>query len=184
MDRLKDYDIPFKGLKEGQHEFSYEVNGSFFELFEEPLVERGDVKVKVLLNKSSALMTLDFNINGQVETVCDNCLEAMVLDVKHKARMFLKFGEEYDEPTDEIIVLPHEAYEVNVAQLIYEFICVVLPIRHVHEEDENGNLTCDPEMLSRLDEYLVEQASQEEQDDYIDPRWEALKSLMNNNKLN
>lgn len=182
VDRLKDYDIPFRGLKEGLHQFEYKVGASFFEMFEQPLVEKGDVDVKVELNKSSALMTLYFDINGQVESVCDNCLEPMFLEVKHQTRVFLKFGEEYDEPTDEIIVLLHEAHEVNVAQLIYEFICVILPIRHVHEEDENGNLTCDKGMLSRLNEYLVEDTSPEEQDDYIDPRWEALKNLVNKNK--
>ena len=140
MDRLRDYDIPFKGLKEGRHEFNFEIGASFFKLFDQPLVEDGNVKATVELNKSSALMTLNFDISGQVESVCDNCLEAMTLDVEHKAQIYLKFGEEYDEPTDEIIVMPHEAYVVNVAQLIYEFICVGLPIRHVHKEDENGNL--------------------------------------------
>ncbi|MCU4165402.1 YceD family protein [Carboxylicivirga caseinilyticus] len=182
MDRRRDYDIPFKGLKEGLHEFNFEISESFFKLFEQPLVENGNVKAKVELKKSSALMSLTFDISGEVESVCDHCLDALNLDVNYHTLVYLKFGEEYDEPTDEIIVLPHEAHEINVAQLLYEFICVGLPIRHVHPEDEDGNLTCDPEMLNRLDEYLVEEASDEEQDDYIDPRWEALKNLVNKNK--
>lgn len=182
MDRLRDYNIPFRGLKEGIHTFNYEIEGAFFKLFEQPLVEDGSIKAKVELNKSAALLTLSFEIEGVVDSLCDNCLEAMTLDVANTAQVYIKFGEEYDEPTDEIIVLPHEEHEVNVAQLIYEYICVSLPIRHVHPDDENGNATCNPEMLNQLDNYLVEEASEEEQDEYIDPRWEALKNLVDKNK--
>nr|WP_321453825.1 DUF177 domain-containing protein [uncultured Carboxylicivirga sp.] len=180
MDKLRDYDIPFRGLKEGLHEFNYEIGESFFKLFEQPLVENGNVKATVELKKSSALMTLSFDVKGEVESICDHCLGTLNLEVNYQSQVYLKFGEEYDEPTDEIIVLPHEAYEVNVAQLLYEFICVGLPIRHVHPEDEEGNLTCDPEMITQLNEYLVEETSEEEQDDYIDPRWEALRNLNKN----
>lgn len=182
MDKLRYYDIPFKGLKEGKHDFDYAIEDSFFELFEQPLVEKGNVEAKVKLNKGSALMSLDFHIKGEVETVCDTCLEPLMVNVEYEAKVYVKFGEEYEEPTEEIIVLPHEANNVNVAQLIYEFICVGLPIRHVHPEDENGNLTCDSEMLDRLNDYLVEEASDDEQDDYIDPRWDALRKIVDKNK--
>lgn len=182
MDKLKDYGIPFKGLKEGKHLFEYEVGSTFFELFETSLVTNGDVKVKVELNKSSALLTLDFDIDGTVETVCDHCLGSLELSVENTSRIYVKFGEAYDEPSEELIVLPHEAHEINVAQLMYEFICVSLPIRHVHPDDEDGNPTCDPEMLDKLDQYLVEDEHEEEQEDDIDPRWEALKKLVDKNK--
>lgn len=178
MDRLRNYGIPFKGLKEGKHLFKYEIGAEFFGLFVQPLIEKGVLKAEVELNKSSALLTLNFNIGGEVETVCDNCLEALTLPVVNESLMYVKFGEEYDEPTEEIIVLPHEEHEINVAQLIYEFICVALPIRHVHPEDENGNVTCNTEMMNQLNNYLVEEGTEEEQDDDIDPRWAALKKLV------
>ncbi len=182
MDRLRNYGIPFKGLKEGKHQFDYEINADFFQLFEQPLIEKGEVKVIVELNKSSALLTLKFKIEGTVETVCDKCLEAMTLPVENETLLYVKFGDEYDEPTDEIIVLPHDEHEINVAQLVYEFICVVLPIRHVHVDDENGNATCNAEMLNQLNNYLVEERTEEEQDDDMDPRWAALKNLVDKNK--
>lgn len=175
MDRLKDYSIPFKGLGEGHHLFEYEIGSSFFALFEQALLEEGDIKAKVELLKNDVLLTLDFSVKGQVTTICDNCLETLVLPVENKSRVYVKFGEEYDEPTEEIIVLPREAYELNVAQLLYEFICVTLPIRHVHPNDVKGHPTCDPEMLNRLDEYLVEQSDDDENED---PRWDELKKLL------
>ena len=62
-------------------------------------------------------------------------------------------------------------------EVITEFICISLPIRQVHPEDENGNLTCNPEMLMKLDEYLVEEDEDEEE---IDPRWDDLNKLLGN----
>ena len=182
VDRLRNYSIPFKGLKEGQHQFDFEIGAGFFKLFEQPLVEKGNVKVGVELNKSSALLTLTFKIKGTIETVCDNCLETMTLPVENEALLYVKFGEEYDEPTDEIIVLPYDEHEIKVAQLIYEFICVVLPIRHVHPTDEKGNTSCNADMLNRLDSYLVEEKTEEEEEENIDLRWAALKKLVDKNK--
>lgn len=182
MDKLKDYGIPFKGLGEGKHLFRFEIGAPFFELFEESLVKSGDVEAVVELEKSSALLTIRFNISGVVESVCDRCLDTLELPVESNSRMYVKFGEEYDEPSEELIVLPHDAHDINVAQLLYEFICVSLPIGHVHPDDEDGNPTCDPEMLDKLDQYLVEDQHEEEQEDDIDPRWEALRNIVDNNK--
>ncbi|WP_430811740.1 MULTISPECIES: YceD family protein [unclassified Carboxylicivirga] len=178
MDRLKNYSIPFKGLKEGKHLFNYEIGDEFFALFEQPLVEKGQLKACVELSKSSALFSLNFTIEGQVETICDNCLGTLTIPLSNTSLVYIKFGEEYDEPTEEIIVLPHNEHAVNVAQLIYELICVALPIRHLHPEDEDGNVTCDAEMLNQLNDYLVDEETEEEQDDDTDPRWAALKNLV------
>ena len=84
----------------------------------------------------------------------------------------------YDEPSDEIIILPHEENELNIAQLIYEFIVVSMPLRSVHEDPEE----CDPEMISKLEEFSSDNHSQDiELKEEIDPRWEALKKLKDNN---
>jgi len=177
VDKLKDYNISFSGLKEGKHLFEYEIGASFFELFENPLIEKGSIKAEVELNKSSALLTLDFKVKGDAVTSCDKCLDDLSIPIENEGKVYIKFGEEYDEPTEEIIVLQHGEHEINVAQLIYEFICISLPIRQVHPEDENGNLTCNPEMLMKLDEYLVEEDEDEEE---IDPRWDDLNKLLGN----
>lgn len=180
MDKLKDYSISFRGLKEGRHLFEYEIGASFFELFENPLIEKGTIKAVVELNKSSALLTLDFKINGEAETLCDNCLDPMFIPIENESKVYIKFGEDYDEPSEELIVLPHGEHEVNVAQLIYEFICIMLPIRHVHPEDEDGQTTCNQDMLNKLDEYLVEDEEEDDEDE-MDPRWDELNKLLGNN---
>jgi hypothetical protein len=34
MDRFRNYDIAFSGLKTGKHDFKFEINQEFFDLFE------------------------------------------------------------------------------------------------------------------------------------------------------
>ena len=34
MDKLRNYDIVFSGLKNGKHEFQFEIDKAFFKLFE------------------------------------------------------------------------------------------------------------------------------------------------------
>ena len=180
VDRLKDYSISFKGLKDGMHRFEYQIGASFFDLFEEPLVESGELNAVVTLNKSQKLLVVDFDIKGRVNSICDKCLGPMVIDIESSERMYFNFGLEYSEQSEEIIVLPYEEHQINVAQWIYEFIIVSLPLRHIHPDDENGNPTCDPDMLEKLDEYIVGDGKvSENKEDISDPRWDALKKLMN-----
>ncbi len=177
MSKLSDYIISFRGLKEGRSLFEYQIDASFYALFEDSLLTNSDIKAKIELTTSSALMILDFFIEGEAEVACDKCLEPFPVEVKNNNRIYVKFGEPGDESSDELIVLQADEHEYNIAQLIYEFICIGLPIRHVHPVDEDGEPTCDPEMLGRLEEYLVEEEDADEEED-TDPRWGDLEKLL------
>ena len=180
MDRLNDYNISFKGLKNGLHKFEYQIGASFFKLFENPLVENGQLNAVVSLDKSLNLLVVDFHISGVVNSICDNCLGSVEIPVDCSEKMYFNFGHEYAEQSEEIIVLSYEEHQINVAQWLYEFIIVSLPIRHVHPVDENGNSTCNTQMIDKLDEYLVKEESIiEQKENKSDPRWDALKTLIN-----
>ncbi len=177
MDKLKDYSIAFKGLKDGKHHFHYNLDQAFFESIEGSIIEKGDFEVNVTLIKRSQMLQFDFEIAGNVEAVCDNCLGKLVLPISYEGTLYVKFGIMYDEPSDEIIILPHEENEFNIAQLIYEYIVVSMPLRSVHEDPE----ACDPDMISKLEEFTSEHHDQDNnEDEVIDPRWEALKKLKDN----
>lgn len=185
MKRFKEYAIAFKGLNDGLHTFTYAIDGSFFKLFETPVYEDGKANVQVELKKDNQLLVFDFQISGQVVTVCDNCLEPIDVPVNCSGKLYVKFGEEYDEPAEDIVVLPREEHEFNVAQIIYDLIVTSIPIRNLHPLDKNGNSACNPEMLKKLKEYLVDDISDlntNNEDETEDPRWSELKKLIDNNK--
>ncbi len=174
------YNIEFKGLKEGLHDYQFEVNDKFFEHFEESLVDNGEVNVEVKLEKRSAFLKLSFALEGWLELVCDRCLDNYKQDVSLETELFVKFGEEdeFEEGDNVIWVLPEE-HAINLAQIIYEYVTLSIPLRHVHPE-ESGENGCNQEMIDRLNNITQFEADDDEEEE-IDPRWAALKNLKNNN---
>ncbi len=173
MDKLKIYSIPFVGLKKGVHTFDFLIEDDFFELMEQDLLQQGKVKVVIDLNKKDTLMELDFKISGHVKLSCDRCLEEFDHELEGEDRLIVKFGMETVEESEEILVLASNETEINVAQFIYEFISLRVPMRHVHPDDDEGNSTCDPEFLAKIEEL----SKHEDEEHEPDPRWEALKNL-------
>ncbi len=189
MKKLDQYSIAFKGLKEGEDLFEYELDDAFFSLFEASQIETGHLKASVKLKKSEQMLIFDFHLEGQVDSICDRCLDSVKLPVLYDGKLFVKFGETYDEPSEEIIVLPREENAINIARYLYEFIIISLPIRHLHPMDEDGHSECNQEMLEQLDRYLINRTDEvdpdemdpDENNDLIDPRWGELKKLKEKN---
>jgi uncharacterized protein len=171
---LKQFSIPFTGLKLGKHNFEFEVDKSFFDAFEHSLVKDGALKVEVDLDKQETLLILHFRVSGTIKLSCDKCLSDFDQPIELKERQIVKFAEEVeDEDVDEleIIVLPRKETEVDISELIYEFITLSVPFIN---KCEQANQTCDEQMLMTL-EKLATGSEEEETSD--DPRWEALKKL-------
>lgn len=171
---FSEYNIAFKGLSEGLHTFHYEIGPRFFEQMEDSLIDSGILKADLQMDRQLNMLTLNFTIKGTVQTPCDRCLETLDLPVKCQGKLIVKFGEAYDEPSDEIIVVPYDTYQLNVAQYIYEFIGVNLPIQRIHPHN-----SCNPEMLQKLEAYT---SAPEDEDASADPRWDELKKLLDKNK--
>jgi uncharacterized metal-binding protein YceD (DUF177 family) len=106
-------------------------------------------------------------------------LENYPQDVELETELFVKFGEEteFDESDNVIWVLPEE-HVINLAQTIYEYVILSIPLRHVHP-NESGENSCNPEMIEKLNN--ITQPDEVDDEDDIDPRWAALKNLKNNN---
>jgi len=173
------YNIEFKGLKEGLHDFEYKIDNTFFEHFEESLVDNGEVRINVTLEKRSAFLKIHLKIKGWLELTCDRCLDAYQQKVKQKTELYVKFGEkDFEEGENVIWIIPVE-HHINLAQIIYEYVSLSIPLRHVHPKNKNGKRECNKEMLKKLKNYTQPESAQEET--IIDPRWEALKNLKNNN---
>jgi uncharacterized metal-binding protein YceD (DUF177 family) len=161
------YVINFKGLEPGQYDYEFQVGDKFFESYGVQDFRKGDVKVKVELLKESTMLVLNFDVEGSVELECDRCLDLYDQQVKGEFKLIVKFGEEAEELTDEIIVLPFESYQIDLSQFFYEYIALLLPMKHVHPDDEQGHSTCNQEMIQRLESLTVKS----------DMRWDALKNI-------
>lgn len=160
--------IPFVGLKEGLHHYNFELDASFFSQFEYSIIKDGLFKVELDFNKKSNLFELKFAIKGEIFTSCDRCLLPLTLAVKSKEELIVKFGETQFQETDEILIIAHGEYELDLNEILYEYINLLMPIKVKHSKIEN----CDQEVIKKL-----KKLSQKEESQEIDPRWSALSKF-------
>ncbi|MBL0339779.1 MAG: DUF177 domain-containing protein [Bacteroidetes bacterium] len=172
MDRLVKYSIPFAGLAKGNHRFEYTIDDKFFESFENSVISKANVYVELDFHKAETVLTLTFNLKGSIHQTCDRCLEEFDIPVDSHQILLVRFGEPGAGETDDIIVISHCDHHINVAQHIYDYLSLSIPMRVVHPDDANGNPTCNPEFLKKLSE-----KSESEDLNQVDPRWEALLKL-------
>jgi uncharacterized metal-binding protein YceD (DUF177 family) len=181
MKANKDFLIPFVGLKQGKHQFEFDIDKTFFDAFNFDEYNNVDIKVALEFDKQSTMMELNFKHKGTVNVPCDLTNEDFDLPIKGKLRLIVKFGDEYNDDNDELLVLPHGEYQVEVSQYIYEMIVLSVPTKRVHPGTKDG--TVGAGILDRLYELAPkEQVVEEKEEETTDPRWDGLKKLLTDNK--
>ena len=88
----------------------------------------------------------------------------------------IKFGDEFNNEDEDLLILPHGDYEVNIQQYIYELVVLSVPPKRIHPGVEDGTLESD--VLDKLEELSLKNQKKKNEDD-IDPRWDKLKNLLN-----
>ncbi len=172
------YVISFRGLKEGKHQFEYKIDNKFFEVYQYEDILDADIQVHLEFIKKSTLLELNFNIEGKVKVACDITNEIYKQPIKGDLDLKVKFGDEYDNEYENILIIPHEVYEIDIAQYIYEVIVLALPSKRIHPGVEDGTLKSD--ILDKLKELQPETKSNNKGSD---PRWDNLKGLLTDKKI-
>ena len=176
VDYLKNYAIPFIGLPLGKHHFDLEFNHKFFEALDYSEITNGEGSIQIDLERQERMLVFDIMVEGWIGAICDRCLEPLEQEVYAEGRLFVKFGEEYEEESEDVIVIPEGSHEFELAHYVYELINLSLPLRIVHPEDEEGNSFCDPEIIRKLEELKPIKP--------VDPRWDSLRGLIDNKSDN
>ena len=174
MMQHKEFIIPFSGLKQGKHEFGYTIENTFFESFGYDEFNGADIKLDVTLNKMSTMMELEMKARGTVNVDCDLTSEPYDQNIQADLELVVKFGDEYNNDNDEILIIPHSEYQINIAQYVYEMLVLSVPLKKVHPGVLDGSLQS--EVLDRLEELQPKDTKENKED--IDPRWDALKKLL------
>jgi uncharacterized metal-binding protein YceD (DUF177 family) len=175
MNNLKAYLIPFLGLKIGKHQFDYQVDNTFFAHFDYDEFNNASVKVNIILEKKSTLLELEIKHKGTVNVPCDVSGEEFDLAIKGNLKLVVKFGDAFNDENEELLIIPHGEFQINVAQYIYESIVLSVPLRRIHPGVKDGSLT---EVIEKLESLAPKENKESEQKNEIDPRWENLKKLL------
>lgn len=169
------FNIDIYKLQNGAHEYDFEIPGSFFDSIDQDIVKKGSGNVHVVLNKSETLISLDFDIDVKVELTCDRSLELFDHPIKVNKTLILKFGDEEEELDEDLMVIQRNTQRINLAQHIYEYIGLEIPMKKLHPK---FNKEAGPE----LDEIIYTsnegpENDTDNNDQAIDPRWAKLKNL-------
>ena len=176
MKALKDYIIPFIGLKVGEHHFDYQIDNAFFKNFEYDEFNSVDLKIDLRLEKKSTFLELYFLATGLINVNCDITNEPYNQAIQDEFKLVVKFGNEYNDDNEDILIVPHGEYEINVAQYIYELIVLSVPSKLVHPGVLDGTL--DSEILKKLEELSPKDLDEKNNNEDVDPRWNTLKKLL------
>ncbi|MEY2739721.1 MAG: hypothetical protein RL259_1630, partial [Bacteroidota bacterium] len=90
-------------------------------------------------------------------------------------KLVVKFGDAFNDENEELLIIPHGEFQINVAQYIYESIVLSVPLRRIHPGVKDGSLT---EVIEKLEALAPKENKESEQKNDIDPRWENLKKLL------
>ena len=89
--------------------------------------------------------------------------------------MIYKLGHGNEELSDEIMMIDKDSQVINIADLLFEFISLEIPMKKLHprfvtDEETEGEL----EAIYFSEE---EEGESDDQEEETDPRWAALKKL-------
>ncbi|GGH53470.1 DNA-binding protein [Dyadobacter endophyticus] len=179
---LSKYNIDIYGLEDKQYDYDMESGDAFFEEMEQELIEHGHFKTHVVLNKSATMIQLRFHTTGSVTLTCDRSLETFEEPIDSDERIILKFGDHNEELTEEIEIIGRNTNRINVARYIFDFIALSLPVKKLHpslrsEEDEFDLEDDEEEGTLVYTSGGTEEGDETEEEEKVDPRWEALKKL-------
>ena len=178
MKNLKAFDIQFSGLKLGEHQFDFEIDEKFFAHFGYEEFEKAELVAHVLFVKKENQLELKFTLSGRVWLYCDISNEPFWFPLEAESHLMVKFGNEFDDSLDELLIIPHGDHKVNIAQYLYEIAVLAKPLKVVHPQVESGEMDYDAKkhLVNAVPE---EEEEEEQQDEKIDPRWDKLKDLLN-----
>ena len=173
--------------------FDYEIGDDVFAKID-GLIQRGNIHSTVKCLSAGAIFKFQIHSVGTVIVPCDRCLSDLELRIETTDVLSVKLGDEFADDGDCVVVPESEGY-LDLAQFIYEFIVLSMPIACCHEPGK-----CDDSMMQELSRHQSTRSGGEDGEDEdsassddsdasesggedsvepVDSRWEALKQLKN-----
>lgn len=189
MGKFDAYKINLINMKADIAKYEFQLDNTFFAHIDGPEIQKGNLKATVEVKKKAQSFEFTFHCEGFVIVQCDRCLDEMEQPIETNDKLKVKFGDKFADEGEDTVIIPQAEGEINIAWYLYEFVALAVPMKHVHPAGK-----CNRDMAGRLKKHLVtdeegeednndlsEASDSDEGGDAIDPRWNDLKKLINNN---
>ncbi|MES2518542.1 MAG: DUF177 domain-containing protein [Bacteroidota bacterium] len=161
---LNTFKIDIFRLENKQHLHEFEGDNSFFVELEQDLIKKGNFKASVALDKNETMIQMVYKIVGSVELTCDRSLDTFDFPLDITQKMILKFSDHTEEITEELMLIDRNSQYINVAQDIFDFIGLQIPIKKLHPRFIKDEITYES-LMKKFDEEYEEEDIDEEDDD-------------------
>lgn len=155
-------------IPDGSSSKSYDLNPDDLDLGDESF-KGGSINFE--FTRNDHFIRVNFSTDVVVELICDRSLEQFDYVVQKEYEVLFK-AEPTEEQADEYGAVRNYDYVANTVDLeedVRDTIMLSLPIKKLHPRflDEHG----------QPKEFIKEQFGASDDEDFVDPRWEALKKL-------
>ncbi|MBN8838123.1 MAG: DUF177 domain-containing protein [Sphingobacteriia bacterium] len=176
MSNRREFEIAFVGLKPGIHVYEYRIDDKFFAAYGEQDFTNCIVNIKLTLDKKSGFIQLKFDIDGNLDVVCDRCGNTLNKQLWDEFNIIVKMVDgpevmnEQEEDPDVYYISRSESH-LYIADWMYEFISLSIPMQKMCNEEEMGGPQCNTEVLEKLRK-MEEEIKKEN-----NPLWKGLEKL-------
>ena len=176
MSHRREFEIAFVGLKPGVHEFSYEITDKFFVEFQQQDFRNCKANIKLTLDKKNGFMLLKFELGGKLEVICDRCNNNLPIDLWDEFNIIVKMVEEPElmneqEDDPDVYYISRGESHLNLANWIYEFINLSIPMQKVCSYENMDGPYCNKEVKEMLKKMEPEKERTE------NPIWKGLEKF-------
>ncbi|MFB6305700.1 MAG: DUF177 domain-containing protein [Flavobacteriales bacterium] len=166
--------IPVYDLSDGTHHYEFKIDkASYFELYKEHIIDKVNFFIDVELKKVKNCFDIYVFSKGEIETDCDRCGVPVSQTIQFEKRLYVQHEERENKSLEDgldLIELKENGSILDLSKPIYDHTILSIPIKCVHAEGE-----CDKKVIGKLEE------NNKENDNKVDPRWEALKKFKRSN---
>jgi len=155
MSQHREYEIAFVGLKPGIHVYEYRIEDKFFVPYGEQDFENCMANIKLSLDKNNGFMQLKFDVDGELNVACDRCGNTLPTQLWDEFNIIVKIVDdpevmnEQEEDPDVYYIARGESH-LHLADWIYEFVNLSIPLQKMCREEEIGGPKCNTEVLEKL----------------------------------
>ncbi len=177
MNFRREFEIAFVGLKPGIHNYEYRVDDKFFSNYGSQDFTHCNAAMKLELDKKSGFMFLKFDIDGVADVNCDRCGNPLALKLWEEFKVMVKLVDNPDEMNEQeedpdVYYISRSESHLHLADWIYEFINLSIPMQKMCPPKEVGGPQCNKEVLERLAKIEVKK-------DEANPLWKGLEKFRN-----
>lgn len=150
------YTLDFTHPPKEEEVLEYRLQHDFFASIEEGEMTDGDVALKLTITPMpNRLYQLQLSYRGEVEVLCDRCLEPLTLPMEVEDGLQVRLDNYFEDENDELITLDIQSPIYDFTWIFYELLALHLPIQRMHQIED-----CNPEMLKYLINELPEDAEE------------------------